>query len=194
MRSRFWLPPALFLPASGSQGRRDGALSARACLTGHAGHTWASTGNRIPKPHANPNNETVGWRARSTALKTWGGLRVVAVRVSGDAGLRIKRQTYHSVGGREQRREVEVLSRPASDRPHNRPGHSGDRTYSATFRMRYPSIVYAHRHVVEIVHEAPLEVAEMDGRSATIASASCCLLGPQACERAFVGSSRCCSH
>jgi hypothetical protein len=80
--------------AGGSRGRRNGALSALACLTGHAGHTWASTGNGTPKPHANPNNETAGWRARSTVLETLGGLRVVAVRVSGDAGLRIKRQTY----------------------------------------------------------------------------------------------------
>jgi hypothetical protein len=83
-------------------------------------------------------------------------MRVVAVRVSGDAGLRMKRSTDYRVGGREQQREVEVLSRPTSDRPRNRAGHSGDRTYSATFCMRYPSTVYAHRHMVEIMHKAPL--------------------------------------
>jgi hypothetical protein len=48
----------------------------------------------VSAPDANPSvdNETADWYAPSTVLETWGGLRVVAVRVSGAAGLRIKRQ------------------------------------------------------------------------------------------------------
>jgi hypothetical protein len=80
----FWL--------EGFHGRCDGASSARACLP--------PTHAAIPPPGApqscrntNPrtDRETVAWRAPLTVLEALGAVRVVAVGVSGAAGLCIKR-------------------------------------------------------------------------------------------------------
>jgi hypothetical protein len=69
-----------------------------------------------PNANAMAGLETAAWRAPLTTPKTLDDVRVVAVVVSGDAGLCIKRQTYPRCGSDEQR-EVELLER-ASHWPH----------------------------------------------------------------------------